>query len=282
MSLSSRAWRVAITSGKGGVGKTSVTVHVATALAEQGLRVGVVDADLALGNIDVMLGLSPRWHLGHVIAGERTLDDILLDGPQGIRIAPAGSGVRSLTSLDAAQWARLSHAIDDFASRVDVLLLDTATGIADTVLDVVALADCTLVVTTFDPAALVDAYALVKLVDALGDTRDIGVLVNATRRVTDADTAFRQLSLVSERFLGRTLRDAGAIVHDPEVQAAGQATRVLNAPASAARRGFHELARRLASWSAGAPGTRTQTTRVRPPRAADLAARLVTEAQPCA
>jgi len=279
MSLTSRAWRIAITSGKGGVGKTSVTVHVATALAEQGLRVGVVDADFALGNVDVMLGLSPRWHLGHVIAGERSLDDILLEGPRGIRIAPAGSGVRSLTALDAAQWARLSHAIDDFSSRVDVLLLDTATGIGDTVLDVVALADCTLVVTTFDPAALVDAYALVKLVDALDDTQDIGVLVNATRRVTDADTAFRQLSLVSQRFLGRTLRDAGAIVHDPEVQAAGQATRVLNAPAGAARRGFHELARRLSSW---APGPRGAFTRVRPPRVADLAARLMTEAAPCA
>jgi flagellar biosynthesis protein FlhG len=282
MSLSSSAWRVAITSGKGGVGKTSVTVHLATALAEQGLRVGVVDADLALGNIDVMLGLSPRWHLGHVIAGERTLDDVLLDGPCGIRIAPAGSGVRSLTSLDAVQWARLSHAIDDFADRVDVLLLDTATGIGDTVLDMVALADCTLVVTTFEPAALVDAYALVKLVDALGDTRDIGVLVNATRRVTDADTAFRQLSLVSERFLGRTLRDAGAIVHDPEVQAAAQATRILNAPASAARRGFRELARRLSTWSTGACAIHRDMARVRPPRVADLAARLVTEAAPCA
>lgn len=279
MSLTSRAWRIAITSGKGGVGKTSVTVHVATALAEQGLRVGVVDADFALGNVDVMLGLSPRWHLGHVIAGERSLDDILLEGPRGIRIAPAGSGVRSLTDLDAAQWARLSHAVDEFSSRVDVLLLDTATGIGDTVLDVVALADCTLVVTTFDPAALVDAYALVKLVDALDDTQDIGVLVNATRRVTDADTAFRQLSLVAERFLGRTLRDAGAIAHDPEVQAAGQATRILNAPAGAARRGFHELARRLSSW---APGPQGAFTRVRPPRVADLTARLMTEAAPCA
>lgn len=279
MSLTPRAWRVAITSGKGGVGKTSVTVHVARALAEQGLRVGVVDADLALGNIDVMLGLSPRWHLGHVIAGEHTLDEILLEGPHGIRIAPAGSGVRSLTSLDAAQWARLSHAIDEFAARVDVLLLDTATGIADTVLDVVALADCTLVVTTFDPAALVDAYAVVKLVDALGRGNDIGVLVNATRRVTDADTAFRQLSLVSERFLGRTLRDAGAIAHDTEVHAAAQQTRILNGADGAARRGFHELARRLAAW---APPARPSTVRVRPPRVAELAARLVSEAAPCA
>lgn len=279
MSLTPRAWRVAITSGKGGVGKTSVTVHVARALAEQGLRVGVVDADLALGNIDVMLGLSPRWHLGHVIAGERTLDDILLEGPNGIRIAPAGSGVRSLTSLDAAQWVRLSQAIDEFAARVDVLLLDTATGIADTVLDVVALADCTLVVTTFDPAALVDAYAVVKLVDALGHGTDIGVLVNATRRLTDADTAFRQLSLVSERFLGRTLRDAGAIAHDTEVHAAAQQTRTLNSTDGAARRGFHELARRLATW---APPARPSTARVRPPRVAELAARLVSEAAPCA
>lgn len=279
MSLTPRAWRVAITSGKGGVGKTSVTVHVARALAEQGLRVGVVDADLALGNIDVMLGLSPRWHLGHVIAGERTLDDILLDGPNGIRIAPAGSGVQSLTSLDAAQWARLSHAIDEFAGRVDVLLLDTATGIADTVLDVVALADCTLVITTFEPAAMVDAYAVVKLVDALGPGRDIGVLVNATRRVTDADTAFRQLSMVSERFLGLTLRDAGAIAHDAGVHGAGQHVPNRDGREGAARRGFREVARRLATW---APPARSSTVRVRPPRVAELAARLVSESAPCA
>jgi MinD-like ATPase involved in chromosome partitioning or flagellar assembly len=159
------------------------------------------------------------------------------------------------------------------------LLLDTATGIADTVLDVVALADCALVVTTFDPAALVDAYAVVKLVDALGHGRDIGVLVNATRRVTDADTAFRQLSLVSERFLGRTLRDAGAIAHDTEVLAAAQQTRVLNEAEGPARRGFHELARRLAAW---APPVRPSVARVRPPRVAELAIRTESEAAPCA
>lgn len=269
MSLTPRGWRVAITSGKGGVGKTSVTIHAARALARQGMRVGVVDADLALGNVDVLLGLSPSWHLGHVIAGTRTLDEILLDGPDGIRLAPAGSGVTSLTVLDATQWARLSQAINDFAERVDVLLIDTASGIGDTVLDMVALCDCTLVVTTFDPAALVDAYAIVKLVDALDRRRDIGVLVNAARRATDADTAFRQLSMVAERFLGRTLRDAGAITHDLELHAATPET----------RRGFHELARRLTAW---APAARPATTRVRPPRVAELAARLVSEAAPCA
>ena len=101
MPLSSSAWRVAITSGKGGVGKTSVTVHLAMALASQGLRVGVVDADLALGNVDVLLGVSPDWHLGHVISGEKTLDEILIEGPGGIRFAPAGSGVRSMTAVSA-------------------------------------------------------------------------------------------------------------------------------------------------------------------------------------
>lgn len=276
-----RAMRIAVTSGKGGVGKTSVTIHVATALAEQGLRVGVVDADLALGNVDVMLGLSPQWHLGHVISGERTLDEILIEGPVGVRIAPAGSGVRSLTSLDAEQWARLSQAIDQFAARVDILLLDTATGIADTVIDMVALSDGVLVVTTFDPAALVDAYALVKLVDALDDSREIGVLVNATRRGSDAETAFRQLSMVSERFLGRTLRDAGTVALDPEVQAASHAQQPLlqRGQLYGARRSYRDLARRLAAW---APGAQQNRTNIRPPRADVLAARLAAEVSPCA
>jgi flagellar biosynthesis protein FlhG len=281
MSLKRTGWRVAITSGKGGVGKTSVTVHLATALAAQGLRVGVVDADLALGNVDVLLGLSPKWHLGHVISGARQLDEVILDGPGGIKFAPAGSGVRSLTSLNQEQWVRLAAAIDEFASRVDLLLIDTATGIADTVLDVVALADCALVVTTFDPAALVDAYALVKLVDALGETPEIGVLVNASRNRADADIAFRQLSMVSERFLGRTLRDGGAIALDPAPQMAARRTAVFNEDAQSAssRRGYQELAKRLTAW---APKTQPARNRVRPPSAAELAARLLPEASSCA
>jgi flagellar biosynthesis protein FlhG len=277
-STRSSAWRLAVTSGKGGVGKTSVTVHLAATLAEQGVRVGVVDADLALGNVDVLLGLSPRWHLGHVIAGERTVSDILIEGPQGVLVAPAGSGVRSMTALDAEQWTRLSAALDDLASRVDILLVDTATGIGDTVLDMIALSDAVLVVTTLDPAALVDAYALVKLVHAADSATEIGVLVNHTRTATDADVAFRQLSLVAERFLGRSLRDAGALTSDPEVAAAAHGMRVINAGRGGARRGFQELARKLTQWAPGVAPTR----RVRPPRVADLAARLGVEAQPCA
>jgi flagellar biosynthesis protein FlhG len=275
-----QGWRVAITSGKGGVGKTSVAVHLATALAARGLRVGVVDADLALGNVDVLLGFAPERHLGHVIAGECTLDEILVEGPGGVRYAPAGSGVRSLTALDAAQWSRLSEAIDAFAAKVDVLLIDTATGISDVVLDVIALADFAMVVTTFDPASLVDAYALVKLVNAIGDDREIGVLVNASRRASDAETAFRQLSLVSERFLGRPLRNAGTIALDPDVAAAGRTARVLNDSTSGqARKGFADLADRLSGW---APRVRAHAARVRPPRAHELTARVLAEVSPCA
>lgn len=280
MSLTPAAWRLAITSGKGGVGKTSVTVHLAAALAAAGARVGIVDADLALGNVDVRLGLTPRGHLGHVLAGERSIDEVLLEGPAGIRVAPAGSGVRSLTTLDDAQWTRLAGAVDALSRQVDVVLLDTATGVSDSVLDVIALADCALVVTTFDPAALVDAYALVKLVDAFAAPPEIGVLVNAVQQRVDGDTAFRQLAMVSERFLGRALRDAGAIAHDPDVSRAAQALTVLGAgPLPGARRGFRDLAVRLLSW---APGGAASLPRVRPPRAAVLAARLTTEEAPCA
>ncbi len=280
MSLSRGGWRLAVTSGKGGVGKTSVTVHLASALAAGGARVGIVDCDLALGNVDVVMGLSPQWHLGHGIAGDRRLSDILIDGPHGIRIAPAGSGVRSLTALDADQWQRLAAAFDDFAAQVDVLLLDTASGVSDTVLDVVGLADCALVVTNFDPAALVDAYALIKLIDALDEPPEVAVVVNAARKATDAETAFRQLSLVSQRFLGRTLRDAGAITHDPQLVRQGPAVTLLGAgPIAGARRGFQDLAKRLLQW---APTTMRPQSRVRPPRAADLAARLSAEVAPCA
>jgi flagellar biosynthesis protein FlhG len=214
------ATKIAVTSGKGGVGKTSVTVNLAVAMARLGHRVGVLDADFALGNIDVLLGLTPQAHLGAVLDGTRTLDDVTMDGPSGVRVIPAGSGIRSLTSLDDTKWTRLVSAVDAASQQLDFLLFDTATGIGDNTLDVVGLADYALVITSYEPAAVVDAYAVIKLINASDSLKPIGVVVNTARDPEEGQLVFRQIAVAAERFLNRTLRYDGHVMEDRSVKEA--------------------------------------------------------------
>jgi len=215
-----RATRIAVTSGKGGVGKTSLTINLAVAMARIGHRVGILDADFALGNIDVMLGLTPEQHLGSVLDGLRRVRDVMIDGPSGIRIIPAGSGVRSLTALDDERWLRLVEAIDEAGRDLDFLFFDTATGISDNVLDLIRVADYALVVTSYDPAAVVDAYAVIKLISSADMSKPIGVVVNSARDSEEGGLVFRQISLAAERFLGRSIRYDGHVLEDRMVKEA--------------------------------------------------------------
>jgi flagellar biosynthesis protein FlhG len=249
---------IAITSGKGGVGKTNVVINVASALARRGFRVGILDADFGLGNIDVMLGLAPTWHLGHVLAGERTLAEIVVEGPLGIRIVPASSGVRALTALTKTQWARLTDLIRDVSSGLDYLLIDTAAGISDNVVELVTAADRAIVVTSFDPAAIVDAYAVIMVVTAAQTRTDLGVVVSIARDADEANLVFRQIDMASTKFLNRTLRYYGAIVSDPAVRDAVLAQRpvVDHLPQARASRCFRILASKLIGTSGGGSSLR--------------------------
>jgi len=242
------ATRIAVTSGKGGVGKTSLTVNLAVALARFGHRVGVVDADFALGNVDVLMGLSPEHHVGEVLAGRMTVDEITIAGPSGVRVIPAGSGVRSLTSLGTEPWRRLVDAIDAAALDLDFLFFDTATGLGDAVFDVISLADYALVVTSNDPAAVVDAYAVIKLINASQPAKPLGLVVNSARDAEEAGLVFRQIALAAERFLGRTIRNEGHVLEDRAVRDAGLAqSPVMGTETSGpAERGIRRLASRLA------------------------------------
>jgi flagellar biosynthesis protein FlhG len=212
------ATRIAVTSGKGGVGKTSLTINLAVAMAGLGHRVGVLDADFALGNVDVMLGLTPDHHLGAVLDGSKTVHAITLDGPSGIRVIPAGSGLRSLTALDDVKWGRFARAVTEASASLDFLLLDTATGIGDNVLDVLGLSDYVLVVTSYEPTSVVDAYAVIKLVTSADRAKPVGVVVNSTRDDEEGPLVFRQISLAAERFLGRSLRYDGHVFEDRSVK----------------------------------------------------------------
>lgn len=260
MSVSGRlrpgATRVAITSGKGGVGKTSVTVNLATALARMGHRVGVLDADFGLGNVDVMLGMSPGAHVGSVLAGDKRLDEVVVTLPSGVRVIPAGSGVRALTALTAPQWARLGTAIDELARDLDFLIIDTAPGIDDHVFQLARLADEVIVVASPEPTAIVDAYAMVKLLVAAIPEAPIGVVVNAARDAAQANLVFLQIVTAAKRFLGRSITSYGFVVRDGRVAQAVMdqepvVTRDANAPASVC---FRRLALRVANLLKPVPG----------------------------
>ncbi len=156
---------IAVTGGKGGVGKTNVSVNLSLALAELGRRVMLLDADLGLANVDVLLGLTPKHTLADVIEGRCELRDVLLQGPGGIRIVPAASGTQSMVHLSPAQHAGLIQAFSDIGDNLDVLVIDTAAGIGESVVSFVRAAQEVLLVVCDEPTSITDAYALIKLLN---------------------------------------------------------------------------------------------------------------------
>jgi flagellar biosynthesis protein FlhG len=249
---------LAVTSGKGGVGKTNVVINLAVSLARLGHRVGILDADFGLGNIDVMIGLTPTLHLGHVLSGERQLEEIMLEGPLGVQIVPAGTGIRAMTALTASQWTRLGAVIKRLAMGLDFLLIDTAAGISDNVVELLMMAERVLVVTSFEPTAVVDAYAMVKILTAASPNKDVGIVVNAARDSDESGLVFRQLDIASSRFLHRGLRYYGFVVQDPAVREAVLVQRPIvdHLPQSPASRCFRILASRIAGLAPTGPGLR--------------------------
>jgi len=250
-SRTTRGTILAVTSGKGGVGKTNVVINLAASLARLGHRVGIIDADFVLGNVDVLLGLPPTHHVGHVLTGEKSIADITIQGPLGVKIIPAGSGVRELTALNAVQWRRFHKIIQAVSAELDFLLIDTAAGVSDNVVDLLQLAERVLVVTSYDPAAIVDAYAMIKILTTTGGKKDIGIVVNAARDADEAGLVFRQIDVAATKFLDRSLRFDGYIVSDPGVREAvlGQRPIVEHLPQAPASRCFRILASRLAGFT---------------------------------
>lgn len=238
---------LAVASGKGGVGKTNVAVNLSVALARLGRTVALMDADFGMGNVDVMLGLAPDYHIGHVLNGDKNLDDILLAGPAGIQIVPAGSGLRTMTLLNASQRQRLSATMAKLRRSTEFLLIDTASGISDNVVDTLQLADRVLLVTNLDPSAIVDAYATAKVVTS-ASRAEIGIVVNGVRDAQEASLAFRQLDIAAGKFLGRSLKYYGFVADDPAVRTCTLAQRAVveREPQSAASRCFRILAARIA------------------------------------
>ncbi len=241
---------IAVTSGKGGVGKTNVVANLALTLAKAGKRVLVMDADLGLGNIDVLLGLVPQFTLEHVLRGDKRLSDIVLAGPGGVGILPASSGVPQLTSLTPEQQVILQDELDGLVDSLDVLLIDTGAGISANVTFFAAAAQEIIVVLSPEPTSLTDAYALMKVLSIQHRERRFRVLVNLARSARAAAETFAKLQAATERFLNVAVEYLGFIPADDYVPMAVSRQQAVvqlhpHAPASQA---FKRLGDIVARW----------------------------------
>jgi flagellar biosynthesis protein FlhG len=196
-----RARIIAITSGKGGVGKTFMSANLAAALARRNLRVLVLDADLGLANLDVVLNLQPKITLHDVFTGKNHLEDAILPAPGGFSVLLAGSGLVEYSRLTPQVREQLVSIIDTVAPRFDIILLDTGAGISDVVLYSVSLADEVLIIATPEPTSMTDAYATIKVLATHQQRRAIGIIVNQVSRVGEGRAIRGQLQLVVDRFV---------------------------------------------------------------------------------
>jgi len=241
---------IAVTGGKGGVGKTSVAVNLATALATTGRRVMLLDGDLGLANVDVFLGLSPRHTMAHVLSGERSLEEIILESPHGVQVVPGASGVADLANLSAAGHLSLVQAFSSLTNRVDTMIVDTSAGISHSVVQFSQASQHVLLVVCDEPASMTDAYALIKVLSRNHDVTRFRVLANMVRSPGDGEILFEKLQRVTSKFLEVTLEYVGEIPEDPYLRRAIREQRpVVGAfPSSPSTRAFKKLALKADKW----------------------------------
>jgi flagellar biosynthesis protein FlhG len=242
-----RARSLAVTSGKGGVGKTNTAANLGLALGRMHQKVVALDANFGLANLDLLLGLDSKGTLEDVLTGGRMLEEIVLEGPGGLRILPAGTGLQELTRLDRATELRLVQGLQRITEDADWLLMDTAAGIHEAVVKLLLAADEVLVVTTPEPAAMVDAYAMVKIVHLRAPRKPLWLLVNQCTGPEEAGEAVDQMQEACERFLGRRLKFLGCVPSDPALlQSVREQRAVLEArPDSPSARAYTACAERL-------------------------------------
>lgn len=241
---------VTVTSGKGGVGKTSISTNLAVALANSGQKVLLLDADMGLANVDVLLGLNTRYNLSHVMDGSRALEDIIVEGPAGIRVIPASSGVQAMANLSQAGHAGLINAFSELSFHPDILLIDTAAGISTDVVTYARASHEVIVVVCDEPASITDAYATIKVLNRDHGVYRFRVLANMVRSSQEGMDLYRKLLLVTDRFLDVTLDFMGAIPFDDYLRKAIQRQRVVVDlyPRSKAAMSFQKAVSRVRQW----------------------------------
>lgn len=204
-----------VTSGKGGVGKTNISVNLALVLQELGNKVLLIDADLGLANIDIITGMYPEYDISHILSEGKSIKEVLLHGPLGLTILPGASGLCNLADISMLDLNTLINAFNSIAENFDILIIDTSAGISKNVLNFIRSADEAIVVTTLEPSSITDAYAIIKLIHE--DVDKINVIVNRTSNSSDADFTAKKLLRVSSKYLGINIVYLGFLFEDKAV-----------------------------------------------------------------
>jgi flagellar biosynthesis protein FlhG len=241
---------IAIASGKGGVGKTNICVNMGISMASQGLDVMIMDADLGLANIDVMLGLHPKYDLSHVLRGEHTLEEVVCLGPQGIRVVPASSGIQQMAELSTVEHAGVISAFSELTCSPDVLLIDTAAGISDNVITFSRAAQEVVIVVCDEPASITDAYALIKLLNREYGVYRFRVVANRVHSTQEGRNLYNKILKVTDHYLDTALDFMGIVPEDEYLKKAVQKQRaVVEAyPRSKSALAFKKLASKADNW----------------------------------
>ncbi|HZK85074.1 MAG TPA: MinD/ParA family protein [Desulfosporosinus sp.] len=208
---------LAVTSGKGGVGKTNFTVNLALALSDYGQRVIILDGDLGLANVDIAFGLTARYTIEHLLSGEKTIEQILLTGPRGIGIIPGGSGVQELANLERNKLSNVIANLGRLEKMTDLLIIDTGAGLGHTVINFLRAADDIIMVTTPEPTALTDAYGLLKTLRKEAGDVPVHVVINRVQNEIDAHATYKRLEMAVHKFLDGSLDFMGWVYDDPNV-----------------------------------------------------------------
>lgn len=242
---------IAVAGGKGGVGKSTVAVNLGMALAADNHDVVLLDADMGLANVDVMLGLTPSYHIGHLLDGECTLQDLLLPAPRGLRVVPAGSGTRRLAQLGNGEHAAIIRAFDELEQPPEYLLVDTAAGLSDNVTMFAAAASEIILVVCDEPSSLTDAYGLTKVLSRDFGVRRIRMVANMVRNEAEARALHQKLARVGDRFLEVVIDFAGWVPHDERLrQAIRRQCAVVDLwPSCQSALAFKKLAGTIGKWA---------------------------------
>ena len=247
-----RCRTIAVAAGKGGVGKSSISVNLGTALSLAGKDVILLDADMGLANLDVLLGLAPTRNLGHLLDGSCGINEILINGPHGVRIVPAGSGARRLAHASTAELAAVIGAFDLLDEQPDYLIVDTAAGVGDSVALFAAAADDVLLVVCDEPASITDAYALLKVLTKNFGVKSCQMVANQVANAREGKHLYEKLNRAVSHFLGMRLDYMGFVPRDERLRQAirRQTTIVDTDPNSPSGAALKKLAQSVLAWGA--------------------------------